>query len=124
MPTTIVDMTPAGFTLVTTRGDTLQLTLSFYSDEAHEVPIDLSTASTIKMDVRSVNVDGAVVLSLEIGSGITLAGADNEQLIISSNTNLGAGKYVADVDVVFPGPITRTYVKINWTIDNDVTRDA
>lgn len=119
---TSIDLRPAELPVDSTRGDTLPLEISFYSDSANTIPIDLSTA-TITMDIRKDRSTGPIKKQLTEGSGLTVSGDDNETLIISTETDsLPYGNYVADVNVVFPGSIVRTYVRIIWTLHNDVTR--
>lgn len=116
-----IDLRPAQLALATTRGDTLQFTLAFWSDDANTVPIDLTTAETIRLDFRK-DRNGPVKLALAIGDGLSIAGDDDNQLVVSKNHSLLPGTYVGDVELAFAGDIVRTYVEISWTLSNDVTR--
>lgn len=117
-----IDLTPEPFKLITSYGATLSLTLKFFSDPERTIPIDLTAAELIHIDVKWKDKDGPVKLELRIGNGLTISGDDDNHLVILKNQRLKPGNYVMDVALRFPGDIDRHYAEINhWTIEKVAT---
>lgn len=116
-----LDLRAPTITLLSERGDTVTMAVVLWQDKAHTVPQDLTLATAITMQVKKER-NGPVKATLTVGSGLTITGDDNNRLAITLASTLLPSKYVADLQLEFPGSVVRTYFKIDWTIFNDVTR--
>lgn len=89
--------------------------------KANDVPIDL-TGSNIEIQLRKTPASTTAELTLTLGSGITISGVDNNEIIINTIVDINAGSYVYDMTVVFPSGIVKTYVWGTFIVYEDITK--
>lgn len=65
------------------QGDNKSVSLIFKDKDVFDVltPIDLTTYSSIKMDIKeTIDINAVAFITWAVGSGLTISGADNEIL--------------------------------------------
>ena len=108
-------------------GDTLELTdINFYDSD--NLPIDMSTVSSVDMKVRKGSEKGKLVDTLAIGTGIKWVSQATGKLRISDTDDLvqigdwtGAGDYYYDIQFTYSTGIIRTYLKGKIPVIKDST---
>jgi hypothetical protein len=85
------------------------------------VAIDL-TGATIKMMLKWTKDDSIAALTLITGSGITITDAATGTWKIDTQViDIGAGKYVYDVQATLADGTIGTYVAGSWEMVQDIT---
>jgi hypothetical protein len=113
-------MDPATRNFNVVESDTFEATITL-RDKATGDPINL-TGATCKMQVRT-SYDAVDPPAMEFttgGGGMTVDGV-NGKITLSKTVALAAGEYVYDLQVVFAGPITRTYLRGRIKVLEEVT---
>ena len=85
------------------KGDTFNPIMRFYSDEAKTAPIDL-TGRTYRMQFR--DREGTELLTAETGNGITIGGADNNELAFDFIMDVPVGTNLYDLEQTNNGVVT------------------
>jgi len=112
-------MEPATRNFSIVEGDTFSASVTLI-EKATNTPIDLTNA-TCKMQVRSsYNAPDPAALEFAVGSGLSVDGV-NGKITLSKTVSLSAGEYVYDLQVVFPGPVTTTYLRGRFVVLEGVT---
>ncbi len=115
------------------KGDTFKArTLTFFSDEANTVPIDLSGYSVL-MQVRKAGKANTAVLewTTDPASGedatITIGGDDNNVITLAQRSgsimDIDPFNYVYDIQMTSSTGIVSTYIEGQFTITQDVSRN-
>lgn len=99
------------------------LTITLYSSESPQVPIDL-TGCVITYQIKLNGTIAAYAAQWTTDDNtITITGADNNELnIIGRNMNIPVGSYVGDIDILFTDGKNRTWFRTTQNIIQDVTR--
>ncbi len=102
------------------RGDTWSQRLTIVQDDGSDTPYDLSGADIILQAKTDPDIDTSV-LSLSVGAGITIGGADNNEISITSVVDVEPGEYVYDLQVTLNDVVT-TYLKGRIIVKSDISR--
>ena len=101
------------------EGDSFSASVTLV-DKTTGNPINL-TGTTCKMQVRtSYNSPDPPALEFTAGNGITVDGPNGKMTFLKT-VNLLAGEYVYDLQVVFGGPITTTFLRGRFVVLEGVT---
>jgi len=111
------DLRPAKWDITIWRNDTW---VQVYSLTLDSNPIDLQNA-TIYIHVRK-GCGGTLALSLTNGDGLTITGADNNQISISKLVDIEKGTYKWDLQVTYSSGIVKTYIEGEFVVQDDVTK--
>jgi hypothetical protein len=103
------------------RGDNWTFDLVFTDN--NDAPIDLSDAD-IKMQIKKKAIDSDSVKELDLDSGISVGGDDNNVVTIDAEADLDVrpGDYVYDIQVTYAGGRTVTYLRGAFQVLQDITR--
>jgi hypothetical protein len=112
------DFRPAQYNIQLWRNDSWSQTFALL---ANTVPIDL-TGSTIEIQIRTTPTSPTALVTLTLGSGLTIGGTSHNQVIINSIIGIAAGSYVYDLTVVFPSTMVKTYVWGTFIVFEDITK--
>jgi hypothetical protein len=105
-------------------GDTFSLLLKFFDDDAGTVPTDL-TNYVFKMDIKPKTTPlGSPKLSLVQSVGITIGGADNNEMTLLEKISIKGGSYVYDIEGLLPDGSIVTFVGGAFTVVQDVTNST
>lgn len=113
-------MTPGKLNLTCPQGSTFSKTLTYKIDDA---PVNL-TGYNARLQVREFHYSEDPVVSLTSGNGLTLGGSAGTIAVLISATDtseLIAGNYVYDLELVVGGTVTRL-VEGNFIVTPEVTR--
>jgi hypothetical protein len=81
------------------------------------------TGASIKCQFRPNSKIGAVVKTIQIGSGITITNATAGQFRIDPFVaDLDTGKYFYDVQITFSSGVVKTYLEGIFDVTQDVTQ--
>jgi hypothetical protein len=102
------------------RGDSLDLTLEYYSDEAQTIPLDL-TGATFKLHVVDLKSNKKKILVFEDTKGLTFE-APNKIILAktSDEMKVDAGHYYYDLERTIAGKVL-TLQEGEFTIVDDRT---
>lgn len=99
------DFKPAELDIEIVKGDYWVQTLALTLDST---PIDLSTAD-VDVEVTQ-GCSTSVLWSASVGSGISIVGANNNQINISKLVDLAEGNYEYTLKVTYQTGVIKTYV--------------
>jgi len=99
------DFKPADLDIEIVKGDYWVQTLALTLDST---PIDLSTAD-VDVEVTQ-GCSTSVLWSASVGSGISIGGANNNQINISKLVDLAEGNYEYTLKVTYQTGVIKTYV--------------
>lgn len=106
------------------RGDTLQVDVLW--SQSNGTPVNL-TGYTARMQVRPQPGDGAPILDLTSGSGITLGGSAGTIAATAppaTTRTFAPGEYVYDLELTSPTGVVTTIIAGQFVVYADVTRVA
>lgn len=112
------DFRPADYPIKVWRNDTLPIVFEI---KVGDTPVDLSGAD-VRMQVRPSAGSPTLLVNLSEGSGITVQGANNNQINIRSVITIAAGEYYYDLQALFADGTVKTYVTGVFTVYEDVTK--
>lgn len=87
------DFRPADYPIKVWRNDTLPIVFEI---KIGDTPVDLSGAD-VRLQVRPSAGSATILINLSEGAGITVGGANNNQISIRSVITIAAGEYVYDM---------------------------
>lgn len=107
-------------------GDTYEFLLKDFKDGDGNA-IDLTTYSDITMTIRQRNESGSVVATLDLTSGFTIEGANNDQLrgTISAavTKTFKPGQHIFDIQFTKDNPtVVQTWFKDYLDVEQEVTQ--
>jgi len=111
------DFRPGTLDIQIWRNDTWQQVFTLLADTT---PINLSGA-TVYIQVRK-GCGGTLALTLTNGSGVTIGGANNNQITVNKLVNIDKGNYVYDLQVTFTSTVVKTYLEGDFIVYDDVTK--
>jgi len=111
------DFRPGKLDIQIWRNDTWQQVFTLLADTT---PINLSGA-TVYIQVRK-GCGGTLALTLTNGSGVTIGGANNNQITVNKLVNIDKGNYVYDLQVTFTSTVVKTYLEGDFIVYDDVTK--
>ncbi len=113
------DFRPAQYNIQIWRNDSWMQTFAITADN---VAVNL-TGSTIEIQVRKTANATVADLTLKTGgNGITISGANNNQIVLNKVVNIPAGNYLYDMNVTFPSGLVKTYVWGTFLVQEDITK--
>ena len=116
---TNADFRPANYNIQIWRNDTWS---QVFLLTANTVPISLVGAD-VKIQVRKKPNSTTAELTLtEANGGITVGGANNNQITVNYPVSIAAGTYVYDMLVLFPSGNEKTYIWGNFIVYEDITK--
>lgn len=113
-------MTPGKFNFICPQGSTFSRTLTYKIDNS---PVDL-TGYDARLQVREYHYSDEFILNLTDTSGLSLGGSAGTitiDLDADTTTNLVAGDYVYDLELVVSDTVTRL-IEGKFTVTPEVTR--
>jgi hypothetical protein len=111
------DFRPGTLDIQIWRNDTWQQVFTLLADTT---PINL-TGATVYIQVRK-GCGGTLALTLTNGSGVTIGGANNNQITVNKLVNIDKGNYVWDMQVTFTSTVVKTYLEGDYFVYDDVTK--
>jgi len=111
------DFRPGTLDIQIWRNDTWQQVFTLLADTT---PISL-VGATVYIQVRK-GCGGTLALTLTNGSGVTIGGANNNQITVNKLVNIDKGNYVYDLQVTFTSTVVKTYLEGDFIVYDDVTK--
>lgn len=111
------DFRPATLDIKIWRNDTWKQVYALF---ANTVPINL-TAATVFIQVRK-GCGGTLALSLTNGNGVTIGGANNNEISVDKLVNIDKGNYKWDLQVTYSDGTVKTYLEGDYIVYDDVTK--
>jgi hypothetical protein len=116
---TNADFRPANYNIQIWRNDTWS---QVFLLTANNLPISLVGAD-VKIQVRKKPNSSTADLTLtETNGGITVGGANNNQITLNYKITIEAGTYVYDMVVLFANGNEKTYIWGNFIVYEDITK--
>lgn len=112
------DFRPAQYNIQIWRNDTWSNKFALFTGVT---PINL-TGAVVEIQVRKTPSGTTAYLTLTIGDGITISGANNNEVNINALVDIAAGSYVYDMAVQFADLSEKTYVWGTFIVYEDVTK--
>lgn len=109
---------PGCYNITVYKGDSFKETAKVR--DANRDPIDLSGA-TVTLTIKKERTDTTAALILTEGDGITIGGADNNEIDINKIITLAARDYYYDLQIVFSDDSVRTILTGVFEVVQDVT---
>lgn len=104
------------------RNDTFETVVFFFEDEALSVPFDLSQWDTLVMQIRMYANARTILVSLELGAGLTIIGTNQLEILIEpEEMDISTQLVVYDIEGQNVDE-TKTILRGNILIDKDITR--
>lgn len=111
------DLRPAKWDIAMWRND---YWVQVYSLTLDSNPIDLQNA-TVNIQIRK-GCGGTLALSLTNGNGVTITGANNNQVSISKLVDIEKGMYRWDMQITYASGVVKTYIEGDFEVQDDVTK--
>lgn len=105
------------------KGNTWTATfeLNNVDDAGVKTPISLATAD-VRIQIRKAPSSTTAELTMtESGGGITVGGANNNQIVVSKDIPLAAREYAWDCLITFATGVKKTYFGGSFTVYDEVT---
>lgn len=112
------DFRPGQYNIQIWKNDTWSNTFALLIDTT---PVDL-TGAVVEIQVRQTPAGTTAFLTLGIGTGITITGAENNEINVSALVDIVAGSYVYDIAVQFQDLTEKTYVWGTFIVYEDITK--
>ncbi len=113
------DFRPATYNIKLTKGNTWESVFTLFKDS---VPVNLSTAE-VRIQIRRKATSATAEVTLTEADGITVGGANNNQVTISKRVTIAAGDYVWDM-LTITGGVYKTYIGGKFEVVEEVTEPA
>lgn len=113
------DFRPGTYNIKLWKGNTWQNTFKIYTDGVAE---NLSTAE-VRIQLRVKPNSSTAVVTLTEADGITVGGAQNNEIVVSKRINIAAKTYYWDVLVVKAG-VYKTYLHGKFEVYEEITEPA
>ena len=113
------DQRPGRYNIKLWKGNTWQNVFKLFKDM---LPINLSGAE-VRIQLRRKPTSPTAEITLTETDGITVGGANNNEITVSRRVNIAAGLYYWDLLVIDSG-VYRTYLWGKFEISEEITEPA